>query len=163
MHRHVGPLAVLLVLGLAGSGCNDATSEDVFQATLSGGEEVPPRASGASGAAGVSVDGDVINFSLEVHGITNVIGAHIHLAEAGSNGPIRLSLFPGGSVNITDTPTGPIDGVFVRGSAPSSDLQGGVSLADFVNAMRSGGAYVNVHTTVFPGGEIRGQLRQVGD
>src|SRR5688572_13347459 len=48
MQRHAGSLAVLLVLGLAGVGCNDGTEgQEAFQATLSGSEEVPPRPTGA--------------------------------------------------------------------------------------------------------------------
>jgi hypothetical protein len=37
----------------------------------------------------------------------------------------------------------------------------GISYADLVAAIRAGDTYVNVHTTQFPGGEIRGQLRLV--
>ena len=161
MHRHVGSLATVLVLGLAALGCNDATEgQETFQATLVGAEEVPPRSTGATGTASITVDGDIIHYHLEVHGITNVVGAHIHVAPRGSNGPIRLSLFPGGTVNTTAA-TGAIDGVLARDSAPASDLQGGISLADLLSAMRSEGTYVNVHTSAFPGGEIRGQLQSV--
>jgi hypothetical protein len=159
MQRHAGSLAVLLVLGLAGVGCNDGTEgQEAFQATLSGSEEVPPRSTGASGSAGVTVEGNTVHYSVEVRGISNVIGAHIHLAPRGTNGPIRLSLFPGGTTNITD-PTGAVNGILIQASAPASDLQGGISLADLVSNIRSGNAYVNVHTTTFPGGEIRGQLQ----
>jgi hypothetical protein len=35
----------------------------------------------------------------------------------------------------------------------------GVSYEELLNAMRSGNAYVNVHTTTYPGGEIRGIVR----
>ena len=30
--------------------------------------------------------------------------------------------------------------------------------AELVRAMRAGATYVNIHTTAFPGGEIRGQV-----
>jgi hypothetical protein len=35
----------------------------------------------------------------------------------------------------------------------------GRPLADLVNHMRSGNAYVNVHTLRYPAGEVRGQIR----
>jgi hypothetical protein len=43
-------------------------------------------------------------------------------------------------------------------SRPGSDLCGWEDLADMLEAMAAGGTYVNVHTTQFRGGEIRGQV-----
>jgi hypothetical protein len=36
---------------------------------------------------------------------------------------------------------------------------GGATLDDVIEKMNNGGAYVNVHTLVFPGGEIRGDIK----
>jgi hypothetical protein len=54
----------------------------------------------------------------------------------------------------------------VTGTISPSDVQlitaqglAAGDLAAVVRAIRAGFAYVNVHTTVFPSGEIRGQIR----
>jgi hypothetical protein len=70
------------------------------------------------------------------------IAAHIHQGPAGTNGPIVVPFVP---------PFG-----FSNGTS-----NGCVSVADsLLNEIRSdpGGFYVNVHTTMHPGGEVRGQL-----
>jgi hypothetical protein len=35
----------------------------------------------------------------------------------------------------------------------------GQTLADLIAHFNNGNAYVNVHTTLYPGGEIRGQIK----
>jgi hypothetical protein len=143
------------------AGCNDAT-EDVtlFQADLSGANEVPPRGTAAQGAAGLQVDGTTVHYSIEVHAISAVTGAHIHSGAAGVNGPIRISLYPGPGVNFSTTPTGNVDGVLIQGSFSSSQVVG-ITYDQLLSELRAGTAYVNVHTSQFPGGEVRGQTRQV--
>src|SRR5687768_10995152 len=85
----------ILAAGLTGVAGNDATEgTEVFGATLSGGEEVPARATAASGAAQIIIDGDQITYAIEVDDITAVTAAHIHSGAPGTNGPIRLFLYP---------------------------------------------------------------------
>ena len=43
-------------------------------------------------------------------------------------------------------------------ASPSTQQLSAGDLADMLRAMRVGAAYVNVHTAVSPGGEIRGQV-----
>jgi len=48
-----------------------------------------------------------------------------------------------------------------KGKITSSDLQGPLAdkqISDLVNMIKSGGAYVNVHTQQNQNGEIRGQI-----
>ena len=50
--------------------------------------------------------------------------------------------------------TGTVNGVLVAGAATRSRIP----FDSLVVLMRNGNAYVNLHTTAFPGGEIRGQI-----
>lgn len=143
-----------------------------FVATLSGGQEVPARDTNARGNAvfQLSNDGSVLRYKLIVANIENVFASHIHCGVVGVNGPIGVTLFMG-------TPgSGRVNGVIATGeiTAPDSgNACGWDTLDDVVAAMRSGGAYVNVHTNDgvdpantgpgdFPGGEIRGQVQENG-
>lgn len=164
MRRYAGSLGLVavVVLGLSSAGCNNATEgQEHFQADLSGANEVPARATGATGACGFVVTGNRVDFVLETHGLSGpVTGAHIHLAPAGSNGPVRVPFIaPNLAGTNTVTPLAAPDGLLMENSFGDSDVTGGLTLNDVLAAMRSGGAYCNIHTTTFPGGEIRGQIR----
>ena len=122
----------------------------------------------------VNADGTV-DFRLIASNIDNVIMSHIHCGRPGSNGPIRMWLYPviGPSGAPGPNGSGPHDGVLASGSFTpagvtclSRDVGTDMPLLD---AMRAGLTYVNVHTNDgidgpnsgpgdFPGGEIRGQL-----
>ncbi len=149
---------------------------------LTGEEEVPVRETQAQGQAifQVSRDGLYVDYKVIASNIENVIMAHIHCGAAGVNGPIVVWLYP------SATAAGPVasgagrhngvlkDGTFdnshVRAVPNSAACPGGVSTLEQVLAkIRSGDAYVNVHTNDgvgapntgpgdFPGGELRGQI-----
>ena len=72
-----------------GNPTNTATN---FTATLSGSNEVPPTGSTATGSATLTVNGQQIEYTVNVTGIQNAVLAHIHIAPAGENGPVRLNL-----------------------------------------------------------------------
>jgi len=153
--------ALALALGLAGLGCNDATDGlEVFRADLSPGNEVPARNSPASGAAGFTFDGTTVRYSIEVDDLSRTFMGHIHSAPAGTNGPVRVWLFPstapapGPEVTITEKR------VIVEGSFTAANVTG-ITFEALLNEMRAGNCYVNFHSTTFPGGEIRGQVRSV--
>ncbi|HEY8600715.1 MAG TPA: CHRD domain-containing protein, partial [Thermomicrobiales bacterium] len=140
-----------------------------YAAPLSGGEEVPPRATPAGGEATfqVSPDGQSLTYTVTVRDIANVTMGHIHLGPRGANGDIVLPLVP------TAPPAGgPKSGVIGQGTATAAQLVGplqGRPLAELIAQMDAGNAYVNIHTgggatpaTLQPGdlppGEIRGQI-----
>jgi hypothetical protein len=144
-------LSALLALSACSKGSDDLT---LFQADLSGANEVPARSTGASGRAGFSLDGDRVSYTIEIQGtLRQAFAAHIHSAAAGANGPIRVTLFPGPE-------TGDFSGVLVSGSFTAANVTG-ITFEQLLNEMRAGTAYVNVHTRQYTGGEIRGQLRVV--
>ena len=157
-------LALLLVTGVS------AYAADFVAAPLSGGEEVPARDTKARGNAtfDVSDDGTSISYKLIVSNIENVVASHIHVAPAGTNGPVVAFLF--GAVPAGG---GRSDGVLAEGTITAANLVGplaGQPLSALIDAMQAGNTYVNVHTNDgiaptdtgpgdFPGGEIRAQIR----
>jgi hypothetical protein len=169
MNRHGGSLGLTLglalVSGLLSTGCNDATEgKEFFQADLSGSNEVPARDTAATGVCGFVVTGDRVDFSITTKGLSSgVVGAHIHLGTAGTNGPVRVPFInPNLAGTNTQTPfNAPSEGILIENSFTTSDVTGGLTLNDILSAMRSGNAYCNVHTVNFPGGEIRGQIRSL--
>jgi hypothetical protein len=133
-----------------------------FVAQLSGGEEVPPVDTRARGQAifQLSSDGTELSYRLIVAHIENVTQAHIHVAPAGTNGPVTAWLYPSGppALLIPDRS----DGVLATGVITTENLVGPLAastLDDLLDLMRTGQTYVNVHTSQFPPGEIRGQIR----
>ena len=152
-------LVMVALLTIVGSALASGSST-VFRTPLSG------AASGSgSDAHGNAVfmfkdDGSSMKYKLVINGLDNVLMAHIHVAETpGGNGPIVLWLYP-------DAPPpslipGTFNGLLGSRTVTSADLTGAVgiaSFADLVTAIDQGLAYVNVHTTAFPGGEIRGDI-----
>jgi len=151
-----------VIFGLSLVAC-DQGSDDIgeqFMVQLSGANEVPARGTGATGVIGVNVRGNRVDYSIEVHGISAITGAHFHSGAAGVNGPIRIALYPGPGSNFSTNPSAAFDGQFYEGSFEASDVTG-ISFADLVAGMRAGTVYGNVHTSAFPGGEIRGQVQVV--
>lgn len=143
-------LAVLLAFGVS------AANRVQYRARLIGANEVPPVMTTAYGSMRInSVNwGSELTFKLEVYDIPTVTAAHIHCAPVGVNGPVGVTLYSGGPVNV--------DGLLASGTISAPDAGNGcgwMTVENIVNAINAGNAYVNVHTTVHPAGEIRGQLK----
>lgn len=150
---------VVAVLGLSAPA---AATSSTYVAPLSGGEEVEPVDTNATGVAvfHVSKDGTELSYKLNVANIEDVMMAHIHLAERGVNGQVAVWLYP--SAPPPQLIPGRTDGTLATGTITDSDLVGplaGMTVADLLEQIEAGNAYVNVHTAAHPGGEIRGQLR----
>jgi hypothetical protein len=174
INRIIAPM-LLFLLGTAVSSnlVADPPAARNFVAHCTGDEEVPARETLAQGQAffQLNADGTELRYKLIVANIDNVIAAHIHIGVFGVNGPVVAFLFgpasPGG---------GRSDGVIAEGTITSANLVGplaGMDLSVLLAAMRTGGAYVNVHTNDgvaptntgpgdFPGGEVRGQIQTAG-
>ena len=158
--------ALILVATTAGA------AELQFQAKLNGAAQLPePTASKATGECTLVVhDGEKkITYSLSVTDLSNAVTAELHLGGPTANGPVVFKLFPR---HGEATKKGPFTGVLAEGTITAADLMGpmqGSPIADLVDELREGSAYVNIHTNdgvdgskPGPGnyrlGEIRGQF-----
>ena len=128
----------------------------IFDAKLTGKDEVPSKVTKATGTAHViAVNGNTISYTVNVKDMQKVTEAHIHQGKAGVNGPVVVTLFK------TTHPSATTSGTLAKGTITSANLEGplaGKKITDLVSLLKSGNAYVNVHTEANPKGEIRGQL-----
>jgi len=146
-----------------------------FVANLDGPSESPPNASPATGFAIVTIDSNahtmrvIVDFADLVAGNT---AAHIHVI----NGPGDANLVDTLGPVATTTPTftgfptggaaGSYDNTFDMTLASSyragwiTDSGGTTALAEveLFDGIVEGRAYLNIHSSTFPGGEIRGFL-----
>jgi hypothetical protein len=113
----------------------------LYTSALSAANEVPPAASTGTGTALVGVLSGQVAYNISVTGITSIQAAHIHRGAAGVNGPVVVNF----------NPTFNASGV-ARGAVAIPEVLAAEIEANPANF------YVNVHTTAFPGGEVRGQL-----
>jgi uncharacterized repeat protein (TIGR01451 family) len=113
----------------------------LFTANLNGAQETPPNTSTATGTATVllSSDEQTARVSLNFSGLSSAqTDAHIHgPAAAGVAGPILFHVPDGNFTDFEITPS-PTD----------------------VQNLKNGLLYINVHSSNFPSGEIRGQFTQ---
>jgi len=164
--------ALVAVLGITVMATNADEGTVPFRAKLTGFQEVPPKLSPSTGTFEATVIGSTLSYTLTYTKLSSpVLQAHIHFAQPGVNGAIFLFLC-GSATNPgpAGTPTCPPEGGTVsRAGVTASDIIAlpaqGLTAGDFAGALtilESGDAYVNVHTTMHPDGEIRGLVR-MGD
>jgi hypothetical protein len=89
-----------------------------------------------------------------------LLGADIHCAAAGETGPVAVTLFDANGAGVL-TPT-QVQGTLTDDSIQQPNDCNIATLADLVDAMNAGNAYVEIRTNAHPDGEIRGQIRGVG-
>jgi hypothetical protein len=183
MSRLKGVLAsVAVAAALAGSvGTTVARDDDDhdherrgrrLKADLRGLREVPAVSTAARGSfrALLSEDESQIEYRLDYSDLQGTVTqSHIHLGAHHTNGGISVWLcgtaaLPGPAG--TPTCATPGDGPEAAGTITAASVIGpagqGISAGEFaelVAAIRAGVTYANVHSSMFPGGEIRGQVR----
>jgi len=144
-------LVLVTALGLALA--SPSLAQTVYVGVLSGGTEVPPVATPATGSATVVLNAAQTQLSISVQ-FQNLIGtytaSHIHgPAPAGSNAGVRWGFLP---------PTAPWVFSNANHDGTLTDfITTDVTAADVTN-LNAGNFYVNIHSTSFPGGELRAQL-----
>lgn len=159
LHLVILASALLSLLLVSTTYSNFTHAQNKFRAKLDGNNEVPPVNSTAEGVATFKVKGDAITTKINVTGITDVSGAHIHAGKKGENGDPIIDLLKTGEK--TKTP----GGVAIKGNFTASDFEGsmkGKALPDLQSAMGTNETYVNIHTSDHPDGEIRGQIKAKG-
>jgi hypothetical protein len=143
------------------------------QARLEGFQEVPAVSTTGRGAFSARIDDTAQTITwqlsyadLEGHLVAGgvVTAAHIHVGQRGVNGGVSAFFCGGGGKPPCPTEgelSGVITPVDVLGPA-SQGVEAG-SFDELVRAIRAGKTYVNVHTTRWPGGEVRGQVNAGDD
>jgi hypothetical protein len=162
------PIVAALLLAFAAP----AAQAEKLKVTLSGNQEVPMSLS-SGGAAEFEAEirdelhGPRITWVLSYNErfSSTVTQAHIHFGQRHTNGGISIFLCTnlGNSPGTQPCPPGPVT---ISGEAtaadvigPSGQLIAAGEIDEILAAIRAGAAYVNIHTTAFPLGEIRGQFR----
>jgi hypothetical protein len=172
--RGAAAVALALAAGLALADKNGSDDRQI-RARLSGFQEVPVVSSTGSGEFNAKLDkltGE-IDYEFSYSGMQGtVVQAHIHLGQRGVNGGIMVWLCQSATnaapaavaatTPICSSPafasSGRITATSVVGPGGAQQLGPG-ELAELGAAFRAGVAYVNVHTNLSPGGEIRGQVQ----
>lgn len=167
-----------LVLGAVLCGTATFAMAEEFEAKLSGAQEVVFDGDGnfVPGGTDTSAEGFVrISFNgrfsrafvnLRVDGLVGTFAAaHFHCGRAGQNGPVVFGLINPGSLEF--------DGNRIAGRLANEDYSGADceavvgrpvnNLVSLAAAMEDGLIYANVHSNVFPPGEVRGQLAENDD
>lgn len=170
--------AILLSVVLLSTVTTLAVFTDSFKKikqSLTGYEEVPAVSTGASGEFRGQINNEEsqVDWTLSYSDLEGAVQqAHIHLGQAGVNGGITVFL----CTNLGNGPAGtqpcPAPPATISGTITSADVSPNIPATaaarnqglntgefdEFLAAVRSGSTYVNVHSTTFPGGEVRSQI-----
>lgn len=142
---------------------------------LTGYQEVPSVSTtgGATFNARISNDESRIDWELSYSDLEGAIQqSHIHFGQKGVNGGISVFL----CTNLGNGPAGiqpcPAPPATISGTIVAADVSPNIpataaartqgintgEIDELIKAMRAGSTYVNVHSTMWPGGEIRSQI-----
>jgi hypothetical protein len=134
----------IAALMFAGAGAAQAAPPDSPAIPLNTGQETPaPSVGGAHGTFSYEIDGSALCYTIAVTGLsTPAVAAHIHLAERNVPGPVVVPLVV------------PAQTSFETSACTTADP----ALLSAIEA-DPGAYYVNVHTSMNPPGEVRGQLK----
>ena len=152
-----------------------------FKGKLDGFQENPSISTTGHGRVNLRIDdeAETIEFEESYSGlegvgttpfVTNgvVLASHIHVGARGVNGGVSAFFCGGGGKGACPTPSGTVTGMIVASDIVGPAAQGinqgePTAFAELVRAIRAGFTYANVHSTRWPGGEIRAQIRVSDD
>jgi hypothetical protein len=155
--------AALMLSATAASAAEPAANpQKAINVELTGFREVPAVITGGKGKARLRVQGQSIQYELSYDGLEggDVLFAHIHIGQDTANGAVATFLCGGGgkpACPASGTVTGTIVPADIQAIVPQS--LGEDDFAGLIRAIRAGTAYLNVHTTQSPAGEIRGDIK----
>jgi hypothetical protein len=167
----VGLLSLFAAVGVAAAG---GWGGDKFRERLTGYEETPLAISTTGNGkfdARISRFSDEIDYRLSYEELEgNVLQAHIHFGARAQSGGISVFL----CTNLGNGPAGtqacPAAPATVSGTIRPADVIGpagqGITAGQFdelVDAIRAGFTYANVHSSLYPAGEIRAQIEDRDD
>jgi hypothetical protein len=166
-------LGVCLLIGVSTVVLGDnGDGDDQFQIRLTGFQENPSISTTGRGRLTLEIQDDAerIEFRLRYSDLEGgaVGAAHIHLGALHTNGGVVAFLCGGGGKAACPSPAGDVNGTITAADIVGPAGQGiaageATAFEEFVRAIRAGYTYANVHTTAFPGGEIRGQIGAPGN
>jgi hypothetical protein len=163
------------LLALASSVFQTSEAQELkLDAKLIGFQEVPALLSTGEGVFSATVDPSrtSITFTLTYSGLlADATQSHIHIGQRGVNGGVMIffctNLTPPAGVPVPQhcplregTITGTVTAADVVGPTAQGIAPG--NLDNVISAIQSGQIYANVHSTRWPGGEIRGQVKVSG-
>jgi hypothetical protein len=159
-------LIIVLATVVGGLGSNAWASDDNesrARARLDGYQENPSISTTGRGRLELRIDEDaeIIRYELSYSGLeAPATASHIHFAREHVNGPVSVFLCGGGGKPLCPT-AGTVTGVITAadvatGPAAANGLD---TFAELLRGIAAHATYVNVHSTRWPGGEIRGQIR----
>jgi hypothetical protein len=160
--RFLKGLPAIMLIGLMlAAGLGSAAEQGEFRAVLTSYHHAVPIEAPARGEAifRLSEDGSELRYKLIVDNVENIIMAHVHLGSWEHIETPVVWLYP--SSPPPKLMPGRFDGVLAEGIITAANLRGqlgGKSLADLVEDMRAGNAYVNLHT-LHHHFELRGRIR----
>ena len=142
---------------------------------LVGWEEVPSVSTTGNGEFNARIDKaeSQVDYTLSYSDLEGAVQqAHIHIGQTGVNGGITVFL----CTNLGNGPAGtqpcPAPPATISGTIVAADVSPNIPATqaarnqglntgefdEFLDALRAGALYVNVHSTTWPGGEIRSQI-----
>jgi hypothetical protein len=166
-------VAAYALAGGSGPGFNH------LKATMSSYQEVPSVSSGATATftADVAKDGQSIDWQLSYGGLEGAVQqSHIHFGQRSVNGGISVFLCTNlgngpagtqpcpqsGTISGTITPADVSPNIAATAAARAQGIDTG-EWDELMRAIDAGKAYANLHSSKWPGGEIRAQLNETGD
>jgi hypothetical protein len=158
-------VASAIAVGVLGAGGVALAHTLQYRAEPVGAFEVPAKTTAGEGSLKLKLNPErtELRYDLKItEPLTDILQAHLHRNVAGANGPIVVWLYP--SAPPLQLIPGEFEGRLEKGVITADDLCFSATAPlcgqwdTFLDLLGNEGLYVNVHTVVNPGGEIRDQV-----